>query len=45
MDSSEPHTNGNYLRTAQINLGLLIHFNVEFLRDGMHRKINEKLNQ
>ncbi|QDK77997.1 GxxExxY protein [Spirosoma sp. KCTC 42546] len=34
-----------YLRMAQMKLGLLINFNVELLRDGIHRKINGKLNK
>lgn len=33
-----------YLRMAQMKLGLLINFNVELLRDGIHRKINGSLN-
>lgn len=34
-----------YLRMAQMKLGLLINFNVELLRDGIHRKINGKLTE
>lgn len=33
-----------YLRMAQMKLGLLINFNVELLRNGIHRKINGNLN-
>ncbi|GAB3799103.1 GxxExxY protein [Spirosoma humi] len=33
-----------YLRMAQLKLGLLINFNVELLRNGIHRKINGNLN-
>jgi len=33
-----------YMRMARLKLGLLINFNVEFLRNGIHRKINGSLN-
>lgn len=32
-----------YLKLTGIKLGLLVNFNVEFIRDGMHRKINGEL--
>lgn len=34
-----------YLRMAEMKLGLLINFNVELLRNGVHRKINGNLNE
>jgi GxxExxY protein len=33
-----------YLRMAQLKLGLLINFNVDLLRNGVHRKVNGNLN-
>lgn len=30
---------------AQTKLGFLINVNIELLRNGIHRKINEKLNE
>jgi len=33
-----------YLRMSQMKLGLLINFNAEILRNGIHRKINGNLN-
>lgn len=32
-----------YLKLTEIKLGLLVNFNVEFIRDGIHRKINGEL--
>ena len=34
----------NYLKLADIKLGLLINFNVALLKDGIRRKINGNLN-
>ncbi|GAB2518143.1 GxxExxY protein [Spirosoma aerophilum] len=34
-----------YLRMAQMKLGLLINFNVELLRNGIHRKLIGNLNE
>ncbi|AUD06900.1 GxxExxY protein [Spirosoma pollinicola] len=33
-----------YLRMVQMKLGLLVNFNVDFLRNGIHRKVNGNLN-
>ena len=40
LDKSHHKTILNYLRLAELKLGLLINFNVDRIKDGIHRKIN-----